>query len=638
MGFFSAAFVSAAVWSIRFTYDPTETIRDLKWVTGCIVWTYKRHLRDFMVAGSQYVIEQGFSYRSLLLGLLFDFLSACAIYWYYEGQWRESQHLVHGQVGLPRTTNPLKPLVFPCRTTHTRFFPKKHSFSYSYLFVGIPISWRGSIGSFLSADIKSLPCEYPPRKRGWLSVESADYLNRGEDVHGLQGKLDSYLRSQNEDPQYYAYSYLITAPRFLGYSFNPVSFWYLYDGERKLKAMILEVNNTFDERRMYFLKDSGIEAIDNGNGENHITSAKFANTWTKDFHVSPFNSRKGSYSLAALDPFSAYLNNKGPVDNTITLSSSKAHSKLVARIFSTSTSLDPSSLTKLGILRFLASWWWVGLVTFPRIVREAGKLFFKRKLHVWFRPEVLKDSIGRIETPEERAIALVFRDFLKSQVEHSDLPLPVKYVPAIPSDHGEEVFTSNTLVPESTSPLETLLFKPTTPLFYANLARSPKISSFIASSLRNPDIKTHTFYTSHPCLLATIFLRPQQRNPATLSLIDRLYLALISALRKGPQNAKPSPLDGFAVQLRTSNKAMVRSFRRSTLKILLSDRVAFGLVPVVDGLTTTFRLWLCWLCAQAIMSLMRVESLSDQTAAVDIGKLAVGSMGIHLWCWLGQLL
>ena len=402
--------------------------------------------------------------------------------------------------------------------------------------------------------------------------------------------------------------------------------------------MILEVNNTFDERRLYFLKDSGTEAIDNGNEKNQISSAKFANTWTKDFHVSPFNSRKGSYSLVALDPFSGYLNGRGPVDNTITLSSSKAHSKLVARIFSTSTSLDPLSLTKSDILRFLASWWWVGLVTFPRIVREAGKLFFKRKLHVWFRPEVLKDSIGRNGTPDEKAIALVFRDFLKSQVEHSDLPLPVQYVPAIPSDHSEEVFTSNTLSPASTSPLETLLFKPTTPLFYAYLARSPKISSFITSSLRNPDPKTHTFYTSHPCLLATIFLHSHKHNAADLSLIDRLYLALISALRKGPKSTKPSPLDEFAVQLRTSDKAMVRSYRRSTLKILLSDRIAFGLVPVVDGLITALKTWLCWLCAQSLLMLIQWDSLSGQTAAIDMGKLALGSMGIHLWWWLGQLL
>ena len=49
-------------------------------------------------------------------------------------------------------------------------------------------------------------------------------------------------------------------------------------------------------------------------------------------------------------------------------------------------------------IRFVSLWWWVGFVTFPRIVKEAAKLFFKRKLHVWYRPEVLHTSIGRTAT------------------------------------------------------------------------------------------------------------------------------------------------------------------------------------------------------------------------------------------------
>ena len=166
--------------------------------------------------------------------------------------------------------------------------------------------------------------------------------------------------------------------------------------------MILEVNNTFDERRMYLLKNSESDAIDHQFDGNGVASGKFANKWAKDFHVSPFNSRKGSYSLIALDPFSSRLNGKGPVDNTITLSSSKDHPKLVARVFSTANPLDPFTVTKWDTFEFILSWWWVGLVTFPRIVREAGKLFFRRKLHVWYRPEVSKDSIGRTETQEER--------------------------------------------------------------------------------------------------------------------------------------------------------------------------------------------------------------------------------------------
>jgi len=208
-----------------------------------------------------------------------------------------------------------------------------------------------------------------------------------------------------------------------------VSFWYLYNAEKKLKAMILEVNNTFDEKRMYFLKNSEPEKQLQFADENleqmplvppnpekqsfssaGIAPGKFTATWQKDFHVSPFNSRKGGYSLSATDPFVNHLvhgNLKascGRVNNTITLSSSKDHPKLIARVFSASDSVDPYNLGPLETLWFIFSWCWVGFVTFPRIAWEAGKLFFLRKLHVWYRPEVLKDTIGRNETETEKYV------------------------------------------------------------------------------------------------------------------------------------------------------------------------------------------------------------------------------------------
>ena len=183
--------------------------------------------------------------------------------------------------------------------------------------------------------------------------------------------------------------------------------------------MILEVNNTFDERRMYFLKgDSEIcGALSRDEQEKPVNeqddasplspqrSAKstlFRDRWAKDFHVSPFSSRKGSYSLAARDLFFGTPAQEATINNTITLSTSKSHTKVVARIFSTGPSIDPFRMSLWSKVHFFASWWWVGFITYPRIVKEAGKLFLQRRLRVWYRPEVLKDSIGRTETDRER--------------------------------------------------------------------------------------------------------------------------------------------------------------------------------------------------------------------------------------------
>jgi DUF1365 family protein len=174
--------------------------------------------------------------------------------------------------------------MIPCRTTHTRLFPAKHSFSYSYLFVGIPVGWTGRAGTILSADCHWRPLQ-GDRRKTWFSVEAEDYLERGTHPDGLRGKLFAYLRSQGVAPEQYSHALLVTAPRFFGFSFNPVSFWYLYNESNLLEGMVVEVNNAFDERRMYFMTRTTDGATPPKEAERH-----FNHSWEKDFHVSPFNS------------------------------------------------------------------------------------------------------------------------------------------------------------------------------------------------------------------------------------------------------------------------------------------------------------------------------------------------------------
>lgn len=305
-----------------------------------------------------------------------------------------------------RLESHLKPLLFPCRTTHLRMFPKRHSFDYSYLLVGIPIPWNGRRGGLISAAVID---EWGNgTNSGWLQVRAEDHLGRSDNELGLDGKLRAFLNDQGIKEDEWHHAYLVTAPRFLGYVFNPVSFWYIYGHEQDLKMMILEVNNTFDERRMYFLRTPSGNRLSEAEGTNGpyknpnpvLTEKKYTQTWSKDFHVSPFNSRKGSYTLKAVDPFH-HGGRIVEIDNTIILKSSKNHAKLVARVFSCDLPQDPTSLTAWESLSFVAAWWWVGLVTFPRILREAAKIYFKRKLHVWVRPEVALSSMGRNPTATE---------------------------------------------------------------------------------------------------------------------------------------------------------------------------------------------------------------------------------------------
>ncbi|MCD8494464.1 MAG: DUF1365 domain-containing protein [Burkholderiaceae bacterium] len=79
--------------------------------------------------------------------------------------------------------------------------------------------------------------------------------------------------------------WLQTFPRMLGYVFNPVSFWYLYDQQAQLKVIVAEVNNTFGQHHQYVLSAPDGGAIQSGQ----------ALTCQKVFHVSPFCPVTGHY-------------------------------------------------------------------------------------------------------------------------------------------------------------------------------------------------------------------------------------------------------------------------------------------------------------------------------------------------------
>lgn len=191
--------------------------------------------------------------------------------------------------------------------------------------------------------------------------------------------------------------------------------------------MIAEVNNTFDERRLYLLRCDHSAPNELYKPQN-ISS--FRHHWPKDFHVSPFNSRKGSYTLKATDVLSALDEPSQAVHVTTTLCSSKNHPKMVACLRSTSPPLDPANMTLISKALFLCSWWSVGLLTFPRIVFEAVKLAHVRGLSIWYRPEIQPATIGRSYTTEEIILERFFRKFLQSKLANSKTTTALRYIAA----------------------------------------------------------------------------------------------------------------------------------------------------------------------------------------------------------------
>ena len=157
---------------------------------------------------------------------------------------------------------------------HKRLRPRVHQFKHRVYFLRIPLSALGELPNrWLAVDSFNLvsfqPRDYGPRDgtdyRAWCHRQLASVgvpLPAGEIV-------------------------LQTFPRVLGYVFNPISFWYCYNPNNELRAVISEVNNTFGECHHYVLTHPDFRTILPG---DDVIARKV-------FHVSPFCEVKGHYRM-----------------------------------------------------------------------------------------------------------------------------------------------------------------------------------------------------------------------------------------------------------------------------------------------------------------------------------------------------
>ena len=123
--------------------------------------------------------------------------------------------------------------------------------------------------------------------------------------------------------------------------FNFVSFWYLHSEANLLEAMVVEVKNTFDERGMYIMERKA-----GGGPVSKEAERNFEHSRQKDFHVSPFNSRDGSYTLQATDSYADGVAGNFSIDCNIVLKTADEKGKIVARVFSNASSLDAMSMMR----------------------------------------------------------------------------------------------------------------------------------------------------------------------------------------------------------------------------------------------------------------------------------------------------
>ena len=233
---------------------------------------------------------------------------------------------------------------------HKRFFPKEHAFTYKH--------------SLFQFDITDNPKSKFPffsyNHFNVFSLREKDYLTPGPEkiLQKLYNILDI---NKLEKPSKIT---LLSNPKFLSFTFNPLSLFLCFKNEEKDPYLIIaEVHNTFREKHLYLLHEK-----EKKNGKLYFKHQK-------EFHVSPFFKKEGEYqfefsvSASIFECKIDYFYNKDL--------------KLRAHFKGDAHTLNAKNTLKLG----LCSGYYIA-TPMLRILYQAFKLYFLKKINVQKKPSL----------------------------------------------------------------------------------------------------------------------------------------------------------------------------------------------------------------------------------------------------------
>ena len=161
---------------------------------------------------------------------------------------------------------------------HKRFKPKEHFFKYKVFSLFIDLSELNKLNDKLKF--------FSLNKFNLISFYEKDHGER--DGSSLINWVKFNLSNNNIKTENIKIK-LLCYPRILGYVFNPLSIFFIYDENQDLISILYEVKNTFGEQHTYVFKVEG---------ENKLSQ----NNCSKKFHVSPFIEMNCNYFFRVLNP------------------------------------------------------------------------------------------------------------------------------------------------------------------------------------------------------------------------------------------------------------------------------------------------------------------------------------------------
>ncbi|WP_411827178.1 DUF1365 domain-containing protein [Luteolibacter sp. AS25] len=236
----------------------------------------------------------------------------------------------------------MTPSVYEATITHTRVSPGKHAFSYRVFMFAI--------------DLDHFP-KLPLLSRNRLnifSIDDRDHIRTDPEKNTRQNLTDFLAQNGSPIPPD-AKVTLLTFPRVLGYSFNPVSFYYISSPAGLPITAVAEVTNTFREMKLYPLGTPDAQE-------------KFDHTTPKEFYVSPFSDPNDTFHFRLHQPTDTWTVH---IDNLTT-----GKPTLLSHIRSTRKSLTTPRLAWFALKYPLLS-----LAIIFRIHLHALLLFLKKIPH-----------------------------------------------------------------------------------------------------------------------------------------------------------------------------------------------------------------------------------------------------------------
>lgn len=253
---------------------------------------------------------------------------------------------------------------------HRRFRPRRHEFTYRLFMAWLDID-----------RIPELMAQSP-----WTSYNRFNWASFAERDHFGDPRLPLRERVAQDAraaavPLPEGSIFLLTHLRYLGYCFNPISFYFCYDTKGHLDTVLAEVHSTFGESRNYWLWP-----------RNRLPSANALHyRCPKTMHVSPFLDMKLDYEFVLSEPADKLVAHMNTLERG-------AASGLPEPLFDATLALERAPWTARSLGRVLLRHPWMTAKVIGAIHWEALRLFLKR-VPVYTHPARVRPPVQEATRP-----------------------------------------------------------------------------------------------------------------------------------------------------------------------------------------------------------------------------------------------